>query len=357
MDTAEEKQHSPNFWSLADGALDTLGCIFNTMGNESFPLDSDCDPHVFPELCIEVARHIENGSAAPQLDIEQASDGTREWSQVRRFYVDRRRQEKIYVSDRLKDYHGIVGDLVNGLRQICEQGDNTKQLVTRSLSSIEDAVDGGHLPEIKRVLTDMIRNVSETFTRQKREYEQQVQALNERMTGLRDDLVAAHEEMKLDALTSIYNRGAFDASITRYLNMHFLLNQPVSLVMIDVDNFKNINDSFGHTNGDEVLKSVAACLSRAFIRKSDLVARYGGDEFAILLPDTSADQAQVAIDRFLDGMPNINVEGLPAEVAISCSAGCTEISDDDTVDSFVARADEALYEAKQAGRNCVRFRR
>lgn len=304
---------------------------------------------------MEAARHIENGSAAPLLEIEQADDGTRNWGQVRRFFIDRRRQEKTFVSDRMQNYHGIVGDLVYGLRQICEQGDATKQVVIKSLGSIEDAVDGGHLPEISRVLTDMIRNVSALFTRQKREYEQQIQTLNERMTGLRDDLVAAHEEMKLDALTSIYNRGAFDASITRCLNMHFLLNQPISLVMIDVDNFKNINDSGGHTIGDEVLVSVAACLSRAFVRKNDLVARYGGDEFAVLLPDTSADKAQVSIDRFLVSMPTIQIDDLPDDITISCSAGCTEIIDADTVESFVARADKALYDAKQAGRNCLRF--
>ena len=325
------------------------------MGRESFPLDPNSEPHEFSEHCMEAARHIENGSAAPLLEIEQADDGTRNWGQVRRFFIDRRRQEKTFVSDRMQNYHGIVGDLVYGLRQICEQGDATKQVVIKSLGSIEDAVDGGHLPEISRVLTDMIRNVSALFTRQKREYEQQIQTLNERMTGLRDDLVAAHEEMKLDALTSIYNRGAFDASITRCLNMHFLLNQPISLVMIDVDNFKNINDSGGHTIGDEVLVSVAACLSRAFVRKNDLVARYGGDEFAVLLPDTSADKAQVSIDRFLVSMPTIQIDDLPDDITISCSAGCTEIIDADTVESFVARADKALYDAKQAGRNCLRF--
>ena len=222
------------------------------------------------------------------------------------------------------------------------------------LSSIETAIESGHLPEISRILDNAVANVSEAFSRQKRNYEQHVRELQGRMAGLREDLDAAQEEMKLDALTSIYNRGAFDASVTRSLNMYFVFNRPISLTMIDVDNFKFINDSFGHSIGDEVLKSVAACLSRAFVRKNDLVARYGGDEFVVLLPDTSADKAQVSIERFLESIQTTQITSLPEDITISCSVGCTEITDTDTVESLMARADDALYEAKQAGRNCLR---
>lgn len=355
MDSAKEQRLSDD-WSLADGALDTLGCIFQTLGNESFPLDNEGDASEFPEQCKEVARHIENGSAAPRLALDRADPGTRHWSQVRRFYVDRRQQENSFVSSRLEDYRGVVEDLVVGLRQICEQSNHTERLVIDSLSLIENAVEAGQLPGIKTVLADTIKSINDAFVHQKSEYEGQIQILNDRMSGLRQDLVAAHEEMKLDALTSIYNRGAFDATITRCLNMYFVLNQPISLIMIDVDNFKDINDSFGHTTGDEVLKAVSACMSRAFVRKNDLIARYGGDEFVVLLPDTPSEKSQVSIDRFLDSVRKIRIEGIPDDIKISCSAGCTQIIDEDTVDLLVKRADEALYEAKQAGRDCLRFR-
>lgn len=356
MDFADEQQAPADCWSLVDGALDTLGCIFQTMGSESFELGTDIDSPDFQESCQQAVRHIENGSAVPQLEIDQADAGTRNWAHLRRFYVDRRQQEKLFVTGQLKNYRGVVEDLVIGLREICKQGDLTEQQVMRSLNAIEAAVDGGQLADIQRVLFNTIRNVNDAFTRQKSEYEQQIHGLNERMAGLRQDLVVAHEEMKLDPLTSIFNRGAFDSSVERCLNMHFVLNQDVSLIMIDVDNFKQINDTFGHTVGDDVLRSLSACLSRSFIRKNDLIARYGGDEFAVLLPDTSADQSQVSIDRFLDSVRKIRVDALPAGFSISCSAGCTEILDDDCVESLVARADEALYDAKQAGRDCLRFR-
>lgn len=356
MDLVDEKQAPTDYWPLADGALDTLSCIFHTMGNESFELGPDMDPQDFKESCQQVVRHIENGSAVPRLEIDVADGGTRHWANLRRFYVDRRQQEKTFVTDQLKNYRGVVEDLVVGLRKICKQGDLTEQQVRASLSAIEAAVDRGQLPDIQRVLFDTIRNVNDAFSRQKTGYEQQINRLNERMAGLRQDLVAAHEEMKLDPLTSIFNRGAFDTSVERCLNMHFVLNQDISLIMIDVDNFKYINDTFGHTVGDDVLRSLSACLSRSFIRKNDLIARYGGDEFAVLLPDTSIEKSQVSIDRFLDSVRKMRIDALPVDFSISCSAGCTEIVTEDSVESLVARADEALYEAKQAGRDCMRIR-
>lgn len=351
MDSALKPPELPDNRTLADEALDTLGCVFQIFGSQSFPLDTDNDPDEFRDLCADVVRHIENGSPVPGLAIEPSASGQRSWGSVRRFYVERRQNEREFVTHRMKDYRGVVEDLVLGLREICAQGDSTEETITLSLKSIEDVVAGGKLPDIKRALADTISTVGEAFVRQKREYEQQIEGLQDRMSGLREDLVAAHEEMKLDPLTDIYNRRAFDTSIERCLNVHFMLKQPISIVMIDVDNFKSINDSYGHTKGDEVLKTIAGCLSRAFIRKNDLITRFGGDEFAVILPDTSLRKSKVSIDRFLQRVRAVEIDDFPEDIQISCSAGCTEIAEGDTVESLIARADEALYEAKQAGRN------
>ena len=343
-----------NYDSLADGALDTLGTILRVLGEESFPLDHDVDPALFRELCRQFARHVENGGAVPAYEIAQSEDGVRDWPLVRRFYADRRQAETAFVTDRLHNYRSVVEDMVAGLRQIAERDQNTEDRVLESLNAVEQAINDGELQSIEAALSQTIEQVTQTFAEQKQEYEEQLEELNGRLSSLRQDLVAAREEMKRDPLTDAYNRGAFDTAIEQSLNMHFILNQPVTLVMIDLDNFKGVNDNYGHAAGDAVLRDVGECLERAFIRKGDLVARFGGDEFAVILNDTSAENSTRLIERFLENANKIKVKDAPDDTLVSCSAGYTEVHESDSVESVIKRADRALYAAKSAGRNVAK---
>ena len=344
-----------NNTDLADGALDTLGSVIRVMGDESFPLVQDFDPDIFPGKCRQFAGHIENGAAVPAYDIPQSADGAREWSEVRRFFADRRRAEKVFVTERLNNYRDVVEDLVKSLRQIGERDQATEDRVVDGLSKVENAVSSGNLQDIKKALVQTVELVSVTFAEQKKAYEEQLGELNGRMSSLRQDLNAAREEMKRDPLTDAFNRGAFDTAIEQSLNLHFVLDQAVTLVMIDLDSFKQINDIHGHTVGDEVLRAVSGCLERAFIRKGDFVARYGGDEFAVILNDTTAANSGRLIERFLQQVNAISIADTESEISVSCSAGYTEIHTDDSIESLIKRADRALYQAKAAGRNAARL--
>ena len=355
-DSAAVEADRPDFKEITDGALDTLGSVLRVMGEESFTLDQEPDPAIFRAKCDQFAGHVENGAAVPAFDIPQTQDGSREWSEVRRFFADRRRAERSFVTERLGSYRDVVEDLIVSLRQIGDRDQTTESRVKQSLQRVEDAVTKGQLDDVKDALVQAVEQVTETFEEQKRDYEAQLGELNNRMSSLRQDLVAAREEMKRDALTDAYNRGAFDTAIEQSLNLHFVLNQPVTLVMIDLDNFKQVNDTYGHAAGDAVLRGVSECLERTFIRKSDLVARYGGDEFAVILNDTSADNATRLIERFLEQAGEISLEDSDDGPRVSCSAGYTEIHTDDDVERLIKRADGALYEAKAAGRNVARLR-
>jgi len=349
--TAAPKPKPAGEGQMLDDALDTLGYLFLAFGGDSFPLDSDSEPRSFARECEALVRHIENGASADDLGIAASQPGMRNWPAIRRFFASRRKREKEFVSLTMTDYRGAVEDLVVGLRQICQQGDVTEETVSQSLRAITTVVEEGNLPSIKSALADTISTVHQAFETQKRRYENQIEGLQSRMSGLRQDLVAAHEEMKHDPLTKLYNRRAFDTSIERFINVHYMLNQPISLVMIDIDKFKPINDTLGHAAGDDLLRDVADLMTRSFVRKNDLICRYGGDEFAVILPDTPASKARVSIERFLDSVHEMHRADWPNDLAISCSAGCTEILDTDDVQALVARADRALYDAKQAGRN------
>jgi diguanylate cyclase len=340
---------------MLDGALDTLGCVFRTMGDLSFPLDAGGNTRDFALLCDQFACHVENGGPVPQYHISPTSDGSRQWARLRRFYVDRRREEKTFVTERLQGYRGVVDDLVNGLRQISHRDRETETSVKQSLDAIENAMAGGALPEIRAALTGTIEAISSTFAEQKKLYEEKINELNERMSHLRQDLVAVREEMKRDPLTEVYNRRAFDTAITQSLNMRFILSQPFTLVMIDLDRFKEINDNYGHAAGDVVLRSVGDALARTFTRKNDLIARYGGDEFAVILSDASPENCTALIGRFMDYVAAITVPNAPNDVHPGCCVGFTDLAADDTVEKALGRADRALYEAKASGSNSFRF--
>jgi diguanylate cyclase (GGDEF)-like protein len=341
---------------LADGALDTLSSVFQTLGDQSFPLDTDTDPHLFPRECAEFVRHIENGEAVPTRSIPRSADGQREWPLLRNFFNERRREERRFVLERIGNYREVVEELIAGLRHIGERDNDTQKRVSMSLSIMEQAVDSGELTRIEAALKTTLERVRETFEEQRRGYEQQLRELNERMSSLRQDLVAAREEMQRDSLTDAYNRGAFDKAISQALNLHFMLQQPVTLVMIDCDRFKEINDSYGHSAGDQVLRAFGECLARSFIRKSDFVARYGGDEFAVILNETNADSAAKIVRRFVDSVARIDVPGGDEGISLTCSVGYTELHESDTVETLLQRADKALYAVKSRGGNGAEYR-
>ena len=339
----------------ANGALDTLTSLIRVLGEESFSLDKDSDPALFPSICSDFARHVENGAAVPAIGIELKAGGKREWETVQRYMVDRRRQEKIFVTERLGDYREIVNDLVSGFREIGHKDENVAANVRECLISMQDAVGNDELPKIKTAMAETIAKVHEIFAEQKNHYEAELEKLNARMSNLREDLMATRVEMTLDSLTQTFNRGAFDTAITQSVNTHYFSGQPVSLLMIDLDEFKQVNDSHGHTAGDAVLRSVGECLARTFIRKNDLIARYGGDEFAVILTNTKVEDAMKLAERFLNQVRGIGIESNGEVISVSCSLGCTEALLEDTVETFINRADKALFRAKAKGRDQSAF--
>ncbi len=350
----DEEQPNPEEANL-DGALDTVSGMLRVMGVEAFAIDDEVDTIDFQALCQAFARHVENGSAVPEWEVPQDPAGRRAWNRVRRFFTDRRKAESRFVTERLHDYRDIVEELVGGLRGVVQRDKQTEDTICKRLEIVQEAVEAGDLNRVRDSLADTVREVEETFAEQKREYEERLQELNERMASLRQDLVDAREEMQRDSLTDAYNRGAFDQAIQRSLNMQHVLQQPVTLLLIDLDNFKNVNDMYGHTAGDEALRKLGDCLARSFIRKSDFVARYGGDEFAVILHDTHATHAEKLIDSLLRRAEDIRLSSVPDESLVTCSVGYTELDDADTVESLLQRADEALYAAKSAGRNRAEF--
>lgn len=159
---------------------------------------------------------------------------------------------------------------------------------------------------------------------------------------------------RTDALTGLYNRRAFDEQLERLLAHADRFGHSVSLILADVDHFKQVNDTWGHESGDTVLKSIARTFNEG-VRAVDICARFGGEEIAVLLPETSLPGAAELADRLRKAVAAqpISAQGNPIRVTISCGVACYP-DGVLTKEALFAAADRALYEAKSAGRNCVK---
>jgi PAS domain S-box/diguanylate cyclase (GGDEF) domain len=155
-----------------------------------------------------------------------------------------------------------------------------------------------------------------------------------------------------DVLTSAYNRRFFDRRLAEELERFKRHGQGLSLVMIDIDFFKKVNDKYGHQFGDEALRRMAATCA-ATIRVSDLVARYGGEEFCVLLPDTDLDEGFALAQRLGRAVAEYEIRYQELSAHITISAGVASSREGDGPDDILRRADEALYKAKANGRNRV----
>lgn len=165
---------------------------------------------------------------------------------------------------------------------------------------------------------------------------------------LRRHYAQMHQMAHTDALTSLINRRAMQQRLEGELDRARRYNRPFALLLADLDHFKQVNDTYGHSVGDQVLREVSGRLAQ-HLRESDILARWGGEEFLILAPETDLHQAHLLAQRLLEAIRENPVSGVP--VTLSLGVACYRHGD--TIAALLSRADEAMYRAKASGRNQV----
>ena len=165
--------------------------------------------------------------------------------------------------------------------------------------------------------------------------------------------IEAHMSRSLtDALTGLPNRREFNERLEERMGAWNRRRDVFSLLLLDVDHFKKLNDRYGHLAGDQVLATIGRAL-RGAIRREDAVARFGGEEFAILLPSTPLEQAIEVAQKVREAVARVAISRGGQEIAVTVSGGLATIASNERVEALIQRADSALYAAKGAGRNCT----
>jgi diguanylate cyclase (GGDEF)-like protein len=201
------------------------------------------------------------------------------------------------------------------------------------------------------------RLTQEIIARQKAQ--QELKLANQKLAKVVNKL---RKLVNLDGLTKISNRRYFDqflATQWKYLQRENQ-NEPLSLMMLDIDDFKTYNDTYGHIAGDIALKSVAQLVSKCVTRPMDLVARYGGEEFVVVLPNTNIQGAKQVADRIVKEIEKLAIPHQESKVVkyvtLSIGVSCLIPNKDESPESLIKKADDALFEAKNQGRNCIVFK-
>lgn len=180
--------------------------------------------------------------------------------------------------------------------------------------------------------------------------------IREKLVRQKLELAASFEQINLlatqDELTGLANRRHMAVLVKAEQDRQKRKGKPMSLALLDLDHFKRVNDTYGHHAGDIVLTSFVNA-AREGLRGADVLSRWGGEEFLLMLPDTSADEAECCIERIRSGVNGISFGAISPELRITFSAGLTVSHQVDTLDNMAERADHALYAAKARGRNCT----
>ena len=238
-----------------------------------------------------------------------------------------------------------------------------REQVSGLQASVQDAID---LPTLKQSLEARLDGLLSTVSEHQKHrdgHEEQVaqrlQSLTQKVAdmeheaqGFRDHLEEQRQKALIDPLTGLPNRAGWSERLELEMARWKRYGGELLLAVLDIDHFKRINDNYGHLAGDKVLKIIAGELAKR-LRKTDFIARFGGEEFVLLIPSTPLEGGQQLLQTLLDGVEQCPFHFRGERVTITLSAGLTAFSNDEDSDKVFERADQALYRAKGGGRNRV----
>lgn len=174
--------------------------------------------------------------------------------------------------------------------------------------------------------------------------------LRKKNLELKHAMARISELVNIDELTGVFNRRRLFEVLADEANRFSRTHGPFSVCILDIDFFKQVNDTFGHQAGDQILREVAQAVNKS-LRQIDCFGRYGGEEFLMILPQTSLEGARVKAERVRTNIAALRFDGIEPEFAITVSIGVAQCREGENTEDTIARADQALYSAKQSGRN------
>jgi len=316
---------------------------------------------------VDLIQHISEG--AESTDIKIITDSTlerleREPSSLFQPEIFRRIQDIILEKEKeievernklREQLKKVLKSIISTINSISDSENMIIGHLNEHLNDIENVLGLDNLDEIMEKLTNLSARLKETIRKTKDELRKTRRDLKENVKlieRLKAELDRYKEMAIIDELTGVFNRRGIMELLKREVARSERFKLPLSIAMVDIDDFKKVNDTFGHVTGDKVLKAVATIM-KSVIRKIDMIGRYGGEEFLVIFPNTPGDNAKIAAEKLRREVESHKFKYKDREFKVTISVGVAEYKDGDTVETLIAKADEALYRAKEAGKNRV----
>lgn len=269
----------------------------------------------------------------------------------RQFYSGYRLDESAYLQKTFEDFRSIIWDFVDQLAEDICQEQKDDQDVRQNLEQLKEAVETNSIAELKNSSRRFIDSYVEKQFKKDKRRNNRMKSIRQNLNAVKKQLGEANNAIRVDHLTQAFNRKTFDEYSEQHWKLFQASQQPVSLMLVDIDHFKKINDTYGHDIGDFVLKELVQTLKGLFKREADLLARIGGEEFAILLPDYKLEHAQAKAEEVLQKVRGEAYVHEHHKISFTVSIGIAQLSEGESREGWIKRADLALYNSKNTGRN------
>jgi len=357
-----DSESDDNVSAKAAGSVADLLEIF---GKKGFDTSTQSQAEL-ERLSVLWARHVRRGDPIPgSEDVGDGAYAEPSWEGVTRFLEIQREHERRHVgqlrdqvnstAEGLDELKRTLQDFAQSLRYAVGEDERSDQEVVGQLDALNNLAlaRDTDMASLRNRVTHTVKFVQETIQTRQHRHAKQIEQLGRELVAVKAELATASSEAQRDGLTDLYNRKALDEQLDRTVSLCQMTGRPTCLLMVDLDNFKDINDVYGHQAGDAALQALSNVLSTVVLRKSDFVARYGGDEFTVILNNCKLSAGRFIADRLLTAIRNIRINSDVGEFSITVSMGIAELGGRETREDWMKRADINLLSAKRAGRDRV----
>lgn len=325
---------------LAQAALDIMAEHSIAPSAQNYSIFTEYVAQTNPELQSELKPALEGESIVDQPLLDDLYD---------RHFTFRRIQDA--VRDAGDSMQRELGTVVKTLEAAERDTAAYGAALAGASGELDKATD---IASVKKMVDGLVAATAR-MQRRSRDLERRLQETTQEVDQLRNNLDKVREEAMTDALTGVANRKRFDESMRASHREASVEQSDFSLILCDIDHFKRFNDTWGHQTGDQVIRFVAACLSR-FSKEHHTVARYGGEEFAIVLPNTGMDEAAVIAEKVrstVEGKRLLRKSKNEDLGNITVSLGVSKFKNGEAIEDLIERCDSNLYKSKQTGRNRI----